>query len=174
VKWTFPEDRLRELSHPTDDMEFFFLKALLATQPENRPTAANALSHAWSADLKSDDDCYGDDEVETIQSGYRSMLGRKRENRLATQDRPNKRSERNQISAANTRRVPGSVNSSSGPGSQRGGGPATRKPQLTLPWRHYHHRMQRLPRALGSRLAPRNQNWCMATSRPLIQRAPMY
>jgi len=127
-KRPFPEERLRGLSPPTDDTGISLLKAMLAIQPEDRPTVAEALGHAWLAGLKNDNDHSGDDGAETFQSGYRSMPVRKRENRLATHGRPKKRrSERNQISGANTRRVPAGVALRSGKGSQRCGGPATRK-----------------------------------------------
>ena len=51
-KWPFPEDRLRKLSPPTDDFAISLLKAMLATQPEDRPTVTDALSHVWLADVK--------------------------------------------------------------------------------------------------------------------------
>ena len=127
-KWLFPEDRLRGLSPPTGDIGISFLKDMLAIQPQDRPTAADALSHAWLADLKSDNVHSGDDGAKTIQSGYRRKKpSRKRENTLSTTDRPKKRrSERNRISQADTRYIPGGLDLGAGAGFQCSGGPATR------------------------------------------------
>ncbi|PUU79033.1 kinase-like domain-containing protein [Tuber borchii] len=134
-KWPFPADRLRGLSPPTGDIGISLLKAMLAIQPQDRPTAADALNHAWLADLKSDNEHSGDDGVETIQSGYRrEKPSRKRENTLSTTDRPKKkRSERNQISQADTRRTPGGLDLGAGAGFQSGGGPATRGTIIDTP-----------------------------------------
>ena len=56
------------------------------------------------------------------------MSSRKHENKLATHDRPKeRRSERNRISQANTRCIPRGVAMGAGKGSQRDGGPTTRK-----------------------------------------------
>ena len=52
--WPLPEDRLRGLSPPTDDTGISLLNAMLAIKPEDRPTAADALRHAWLADVKTD------------------------------------------------------------------------------------------------------------------------
>ncbi|KAG0643271.1 kinase-like domain-containing protein, partial [Tuber brumale] len=46
-KWPFPEDELKGLSPPTDDVGISLLKCMLAIQPKDRPTAASALMHAW-------------------------------------------------------------------------------------------------------------------------------
>jgi len=121
-KWPFPEDRLRGLSPPTDDIGISLLKAMLTIQPEDRPTAGDALSHAWLADFKSDNDHSGDAGSETIQSGYQSMLSRRHRSRLATHDRPKeRRSKRNRISQADTRCIPRGVALGADAGSQRGG-----------------------------------------------------
>ena len=88
--WPFPEDKIREVSPQAEDIGISLLKAMLAIQPEDRPTAGAALSHAWLADLKSDNEHSGDDGAETIQSGNRGMPSRKRENRPATNERPKK------------------------------------------------------------------------------------
>ena len=128
AKWPFPEDRLRVLSPPTDPIGISLLKAMLLIQPEGRPTAADALSHGWLADLKSGNDHSGDGRSETTQCGYRSIPGRKDENRLGTHDRPKeRRSERNRISLANTRRIPRGAAMGASEGCQRGGSPTTRK-----------------------------------------------
>ena len=127
-KWPFPEDRLRGLSPPTDDIGISLLKAMLKIQPEDRPTAADALSNGWLADLESSNDHSRDGRSGTTQCGYRSIPSRKHENTLATHDRPKeRRSERNRISQADTRCVPRGVAMGAGEGSQRGSGPATRR-----------------------------------------------
>ena len=127
-KWPFPEDRLSGLSSPTDDIGISLLKAMLLIQPEDRPTAADALSHRWLADLKCGNDHSGDGRSETTQCRYRSMPSRKHEKKLATHDKPKeRRSERSQISQANTRCIPRGVAMGAGKGSQRGGGPTIRK-----------------------------------------------
>ncbi|KAG0640820.1 kinase-like domain-containing protein [Tuber brumale] len=48
----FPEDRLKGLSPPTDDVGISLLKSVLAIQPEDRPTAAGALDHEWLVGLE--------------------------------------------------------------------------------------------------------------------------
>ena len=127
-KWPFPEDRLRGISPPTGDIGISFVKAMLAIQPQDRPTAADALSHAWLAELKSDNEHSGGDGAETIQNGYRKKISsRKRENILSTTDRPKKRrSERNRISQADTRYIPGGLDLGAGAEFQSGDSPATR------------------------------------------------
>ena len=92
--WPFPEDRIRGVSPPADDIGISLLKAMLSIQPEDRPTAGDALSHAWLADLKCDNEHSGDDGAETIESGDRSMPSRESESRTATDDRPKKRKTR--------------------------------------------------------------------------------
>ena len=44
-KWPFPEDKLKGLSPPTHNLGISLLKSMLVIQPEERPTAASALSH---------------------------------------------------------------------------------------------------------------------------------
>ena len=128
-KWPFPEDRLRGLSPPTDDIGIWLLKSMLKIQPEGRPTAADALSHRWLADLKSDNDHSGDGISETAQCGYRTITSKKQENRLDTHHRLKERSsERNRISLASTRRIlRKGTGMGGGEGSQRSCGPTTRK-----------------------------------------------
>ena len=53
-KWLFPEEKLKGLSPPTDDSGISLLESMLSVQPGDRPTAADALNHAWLAGLKSD------------------------------------------------------------------------------------------------------------------------
>ena len=65
-KWPFPEDQLRGLSPPTDDVGISLLKSMLTIQPEDRPTAADALRHTWLAGLESHDEYSGEVEGETV------------------------------------------------------------------------------------------------------------
>ena len=46
-KRSFPEDILRGLSPPICDVGISLLKSMLLIQPEDRPTAAEALSDVW-------------------------------------------------------------------------------------------------------------------------------
>ena len=55
-KWPFPEDRLKGLSPPIEDIGISLIKAMLVIQPEDRPTAADALNHVWLAGPKSGDE----------------------------------------------------------------------------------------------------------------------
>ncbi|KAG0133636.1 kinase-like domain-containing protein, partial [Tuber indicum] len=66
-KFPFPEDKLKALSPPTDDIGILFLESMLVIQPEDRPTAASALRHAWLVDVKGDNENGGDDQDETTQ-----------------------------------------------------------------------------------------------------------
>ncbi|CUS11460.1 unnamed protein product, partial [Tuber aestivum] len=50
--WHFPEGELKGLSPPTNNVGISLLKSMLTIQPENRPTAAGALGHAWLMGLK--------------------------------------------------------------------------------------------------------------------------
>ena len=65
-KQTFPEERLRGLSPPTDQIGISLLKSMLAIQPEDRPTAADALGHTWLAGLEGHDEYSGGGEGETV------------------------------------------------------------------------------------------------------------
>ncbi|PWW80726.1 kinase-like protein [Tuber magnatum] len=117
-KWPFPEDELKRLSPPTDDVGISLLKSMLQIQPENRPTAAGALGHEWFVGLKSDDEDSGDDEDETAQNRDESIRIRKRENKLTAHDKPKKRGERNPITQDDT---PGEVTLRANPVSLKSG-----------------------------------------------------
>ena len=106
-KWPFPEDRLRGLSPPTDDIGISLIKSMLAIQPEGRPTVAGALGHGWLAELKNDNEDSRSDSDEMTQSRDQNTVSRKRENRLATYNgRKRSRSENNSITQDNTRCIP--------------------------------------------------------------------
>ncbi|KAG0133632.1 kinase-like domain-containing protein, partial [Tuber indicum] len=60
-KLPFPEDKLKGLSPPTDEVGISFLKRMLAIQPKNRPNAAGALRDAWLVGVKNDNKDGGND-----------------------------------------------------------------------------------------------------------------
>jgi len=96
--WPFPEDKLKELPIPTDDAGISLLKSMLSIQPEDRPTAADALGNAWLVDIESGDEDSGDDQAETPQNKDESSWSRKSEGKLAThEERKNERGQRNPI-----------------------------------------------------------------------------
>jgi len=102
-KLPFPEDKLRGLSPPTDDIGISLLKSMLGIQPENRPTAAAALSHEWLAGIHSDNEDSGKDQDEATQGRDESTRSGKRKKSLVTYDPPKKRrSKRTQITQADT------------------------------------------------------------------------
>ena len=109
-KWPFPEDKLKELSPPMDDIGILLLKSMLLIQPENRPTAAGALSHGWLAGLESDDTDCGNDQDKTAQSLSEDALGRSGGKQLATCGVPKKkRDDRNSVTQGDTKRILGAV-----------------------------------------------------------------
>ncbi|PUU73756.1 kinase-like domain-containing protein [Tuber borchii] len=50
-KQPFLEERLRQLPIPTEDAGTSLLKSMLSIQPQDRPTAADALNHVWLAGI---------------------------------------------------------------------------------------------------------------------------
>jgi len=123
----FPEDKLKGLSHPTDDAGISLVKSMLSIQPEDRPTAADALGNAWLVSLKSDSEDSGDDRDETAQSGE-SSWGRKVEGKLTTHDGPKKkRGKRNLITQDDSEYAPGDVSLGANPGLQWDSDPTASK-----------------------------------------------
>ena len=59
-KWPFPQDTLKGLPPPTEDLGISILNSMLIIQPEDRPTAAYALGHRWLMGLKSEKESYQD------------------------------------------------------------------------------------------------------------------
>ena len=115
----FPEDKLKELPTPTDDSGISLIKSMLSIQPEDRPTAADALCNEWLADLKSEDEDSGDDQYETAQSGEDSSWGRKSEGKLTTYgERKKRRGRRNLITQDDSEYAPGDVALMANPGPQ--------------------------------------------------------
>jgi len=120
----FPEDKLKELSPPTDDAGISLLKSMLSIQPEDRPTAEDALGNAWLVDLKSEDEDSGDDGYETAQSGDESSWRRKSGGKLTTYgERKNRRGRRNLITQDDSELPPGDVALGANPGLQSDGDP---------------------------------------------------
>ena len=127
-KWPFPEDKLKELSPPTDNLGISLLKSMLLLQPEDRPTAAGALSHGWLTGLKTGDGDCGEDQDGAARSQGESTLGRKRKIGLATHgERKKRRTGRNLIIRDDARCIPVNVNLGANAGSQSGGAPTTPK-----------------------------------------------
>ena len=75
-KWPFPEDTLKGLSPPTDDLGISLLNSMHIIQPEDQPTAADALGHRWLAGLKSDKESNQYNEDKTIESRDESSQSR--------------------------------------------------------------------------------------------------
>jgi len=108
--WPFPEESLRVLSPPTDDTGISLLKAMLAIQPGDRPTATGALRNQWLAGLGGDDEESGDDKDKRTQSRDGSTLSRKRKKKVSTNNEPKKRNERDAIILEGAKPIPGGAN----------------------------------------------------------------
>ena len=127
-KLAFPEDKLKGLSPLTADIGISLLKSMLLIQPEDRPTAAAALSHEWLSSVQSDNEDYGEDQDEVTQGRDETPRSTKRKYSLASHDPPKKRrSNKNQTKPANTSSIPGGVALGVGAGSQSGDDPSTQK-----------------------------------------------
>ena len=130
-KCPFPEDTLKGLSPPTDDIGISLLVSMLVIRPEDRPTAAGALSHGWLAGIKSDYEDSGDDQDQTVRSLNAGFLDRRGEKQLAIHDIPKeKRGERSPITQDDTRCILGGVGLGENPRSQRGGHATTPKARI--------------------------------------------
>jgi len=100
----FPEDKLKGLSPPTDDAGISLVKSMLSIQPEDRPTAADALGNEWLVGLESDNEDSGEDQDETVQSGDEISWTRKREGEPAALNKRKKGGgERNPIAQDNSK-----------------------------------------------------------------------
>ena len=127
-KRPFPEDKLKELSPPADNLAISLLKSMLLIQPEDRPTAEDALSHGWLTDLNSGNEVSGGDQDETTQSRGETSPSRKRKIEPATHDkRKKRRSGRNPIVQDDARCIPVDVALEANAGSQFSGDPTTPK-----------------------------------------------
>jgi len=126
--WPFPEDKLKALPTPTGDAGISLLKSMLSIQPEDRPTAADALGNAWLVDLKSEEEDSGDDQYETAQSGDESSWSRKSEGKLTTYgERKKRRGRRNLITQDDSECAPGDVALMANPGPQPDSHPTASK-----------------------------------------------
>jgi len=124
----FPEGKIKELSPPTDDAGISLLKSMLSIQPEDRPTAADALGDAWLVDFKSEDENSGDDGYETAQSGEESSWSRNSEGKLTTDgERKKRRSRRNLIPQDDSEFAPGDIALTANPGLQLDRDPTSSK-----------------------------------------------
>jgi len=119
-RWPFPEESLRVLSPPTDNIGISLLRAMLMIRPENRPTATDALRNEWLTDLKSDNEESGDDKDGRTQSRDGSTLSNKRKKRLATYNEPKKKSERGPITQEGAKCIPGGADLWVNTGSEMG------------------------------------------------------
>ena len=106
-KRPFPEDSLRGLSPPTDDAGISLLKSMLLIQPGDRPTAAEALNHAWLAGLECRDEYRRGDVGGETRSPNEPTPRRKCKNGLAPDDISKKRSERDPPIQDDTKCTPG-------------------------------------------------------------------
>jgi len=133
-KCPFPEDRLRSLSPPTDDVGISLVKSMLVIPPENRPTAVGALNHAWLEGLMGGREDNRGDRDKTAHNRDESTWGRKSENRFAAFARRKKlRSERSPITQDDTRCTLGGVVLGANAGSQGGSDPTIPKPGIDSP-----------------------------------------
>ncbi|KAG0133633.1 kinase-like domain-containing protein [Tuber indicum] len=127
-KFPFPEDRLKSLSPPTDDIGISFLESMLVIQPEDRPTAANALRHEWLMSVLSEDEDGWEGQGETTQGKDERTRNGKSENKTAAHDKQKqKRSEEIPITQDGTKCAPRDAALRDNPGSQKGSNPITRE-----------------------------------------------
>ena len=130
-KWLFPEERLRGLSPPIDEIGISLLKSMLAIQPEDRPSAVSALGNAWLTSLKSDDEDSGDDQDETTQSGDERTCNEESEGNPTTRDKPKKRrGQRNPITQDDSKCAPRDVALEANLRPQWGSDPTTHQSEI--------------------------------------------
>ncbi|KAG0643273.1 kinase-like domain-containing protein [Tuber brumale] len=124
-KFPFPEDKLKVLSPPTDDIGISFLESMLVIQPGDRPTAASALRHAWLVGVKGKNEDGWDDQNKTTNGRDERTRSGKSENKIASHARRRKRrSEGSPISQG------GAMYASRNAGQQRGSDPTTPEPTI--------------------------------------------
>ncbi|KAG0133627.1 kinase-like domain-containing protein [Tuber indicum] len=127
-KFPFPEDKLKALSPPTDDSGVSFLESMLVIQPEDRPTAADALRHEWLVGVTCHSEDDGDDQDETTHGQDERTRSDKSENKIATHAKWGERgSERNLISQHGTKCTREDVALGAIPRPQGGSDPNTPK-----------------------------------------------
>ncbi|PUU76166.1 kinase-like domain-containing protein [Tuber borchii] len=130
-KSPFPEDKLKGLPTPLDDVGISLLKSMLAIQPGDRPTAAGALGNAWLTGLESDDEDSGNDQDETAQSEDESNWSKGSEGKLTTHHRRKKRrGQRSPITQEDTTHAPGGSALGANPRSQWGSDPTAPESEI--------------------------------------------
>ncbi|KAG0643260.1 kinase-like domain-containing protein [Tuber brumale] len=128
-KLPFPEDKLKVLSPPIDDIGISFLKVMLVIQPEDRPTAASALGHPWLVGVNSGNEDGGGYQNLATQRWDKSTRRRTSKSELATYDKlKERRSKRNLITMDDPRYTPRDVGSAENLGSKRGRDPKSPQP----------------------------------------------
>ena len=133
-KFLFPEDRLRSLSPPTDDLGISLVKSMLVIPPEDRPTAVGALKHVWLEGLMGGSEDSRADRDKAAHNRDESTRGRKSESRFAGYAGQKKiRSERIPITQDDTRCTPGGIALGTDAGLQVGSDPTMPKPGINPP-----------------------------------------
>ncbi|KAG0643275.1 kinase-like domain-containing protein [Tuber brumale] len=130
-KFPFPEEKLKVLSPPIDDIGVSFLQPMLATQPEDRPTASSALGHVWLVGVQSEKEDGREDQDETANGRGERRRSDKSDNKIAVHDRQGKRrSEGSPISQGGAKYAPRNQASRENLVSRRGSDPTT--PESTI------------------------------------------
>ena len=130
-KSPFPENKLKELPTPTDDVGISLLKSMLAIKPEDRPTAVSALGNAWLTGLKSDEEDSGDDQDEMTQIGDERTCDEESEGKLTTTEKPGGRGQRNPITQDDSKCALGDVALEANPRSQCGSDPTPPESEIS-------------------------------------------
>jgi len=132
-KQPFLEEKLRLLPTPTNDTGTSLLKSMLSIQPGDRPTAADALNHAWLAGLIGGNENSGGDEGRMPLSRGETTPGRKLKNTPVPHDGQEKRRNKGGPATADDARcMTGYVDSEGNPRLQGGGELSPPKLQLTV------------------------------------------
>ena len=133
-KFPFPEDRLRSLSPPIDDVGISLVKSMLVIPPEDRPTAVGALGNAWLEGILGGSEDSRGDRDKAAHDRDESARGRMSENIFAAFARPKKiRNDRNPITQDDTRCTLGGMALGINAGSQVGSDPTIPKLGINPP-----------------------------------------
>ncbi|KAG0643272.1 kinase-like domain-containing protein [Tuber brumale] len=125
-KFPFPEEKLKVLSPPIDDIGVSFLQSMLATQPEDRPTASSALGHVWLVGVQGENEDGRDDRDKPTNGRDERTRNDKSENKIAAYDRRTKRrSEESTISQGSAKYAPRNAAPRENLGPQNGSDPTT-------------------------------------------------
>ena len=132
-KQPFLEEKLRQLPAPTDDTGTSLLKSMLSIEPQDRPTAVDALNHVWLAGLTSGNEPSGGDESRTPPSRDETTPRSQRKNIPGPHGGLEKnRSKGGPPTGDDARYMTGDVGSGANPGFQGGGEFSPPKLQLTV------------------------------------------